>query len=223
MTSKYKHNIYRKSATIVNYHINFNSDRKQFELTDSGLEISHIYLTKGQVHRFHQANIANLGFPLVLTGLNPEIKILYVFKNQIISAEKYRQLMNIHVPKSCFVDVYLDSRYKDLKQGLIRHTLDVKNKNLHIQMQTTIEIGEDLSKLNEYWDKKQISWKQKHEQAPELSPMEHYRITQIKALEKRNTSGTIFPISKIKQDKQNDNLYQDSQSINDYDYLLINN
>ena len=137
---KYKHNIYRNSVNILNYYIVFDSKKNMFQLSDTKLNLNDIYLRKGDVHRFHQTHSSNFQTPIILIPSNSDIKVRYVYKNQLVTSEKYSSLISTHVPNSCFVDFYLDSRC-NTKTGNVIGIVEYSENGVLVQQRTGMEIG----------------------------------------------------------------------------------
>ena len=219
MVLKYKHNQYRKSVQIINYKTIFDS---VFKLKESGLEISDIYLTKGNAHRFHQTDISNKGKPLIFSSNSKFVNFLYVYNNQIVDSQKYSDLISAHIPSSCFVDVYLDSRNKSISEDKIYFEVLFKEKNI----QTCISIGENNTKIKEYQHKKNKLINEKMKQNEKPNPIEYYRIAQLKAEEERKN--IYMAIASLNSKRSNKSMhpqtiYNDRIVAHDYDYLLLNN
>ena len=234
---KLKHNYYRSGIEIVNHKLEF-SKKHGFVLEGFGLSLSSMCFEKGKVHRFHQTHPSNYRMALVfdindesLTSLTSltSIKFLHVYRNFIVRPERYRELMENAIPRSCFVDIYVPNL--DDSEITVESSITIPvNKSIFskaepaIQTQIRIKIVKDKMKLIEcenakYKIMKEAEEKEEIAKNSKLSPMEHYRITQIKAEEMRLANPATQFIKPIKDDF--DSLYSIPNQTNDYDYLLM--
>ena len=157
------------------------------------------------------------------------LKVLYVYRNFIVRQERYLELIENAIPKSCFVDIYvpnLDDSEITIESSIIipvNRSIFLKVEPI-IQSQIRIKFVKDRMKLIECENAKFKIMKEAEERATiaknsKLSPMEHYRITQIKAEEMKLANPAEQFIKPIKNDF--DSLYSIPDETNDYDYLLM--
>ena len=172
---------------------------------------------------------------------NSNVSFLYVYRNSVVSAERYQELMQNAVPQSCFVDVYAaytdDSEIsvESLVSVPVKKTMFTKHKSEPVvQIQTRIKLVKDKMKLIEcenskYKRMKQIKENEQYKLDSKLTPLQHYRIAQIKAEEMRlynpaarfvNMNSTSSKSGGLDLDTL-DTLYTKENVANDYDYLLM--
>ena len=233
---KLKHNYYRSGIEIVNHKVEFCKE-KGFVLEGFGLSLSSMCFEKGKVHRFHQSHPSNHKMALVFDDTKDEVKFLkylkflYVYRNFIVRPERYRELMENAVPRSCFVDIYVpnldDSEISVESLITIPVTKSIFSKaEASIERQTVIRIKivKDRMKLIECENAKFKIMKEAEEKEEiaknsKLSPMEHYRITQLKVEEMRLANPAARFMKSTKDEF--DSLYNIHNQTNDYDYLLM--